>query len=165
MAMKGLLNTLEDASGETALMRAVREKNLALIEKLLLHGADPNLQDKNGKTALIMAIEDIANPNIPDKLGKTLALARSWSGTIALPLAIPVKDRATEAIRIEEAIQIVRKLVSAGADPDIKDNDGKTASDFTSNKAILDMLEDASKKKNKALTKTITINGLISHEK
>ena len=44
-----------DLHGNTALMYAIEEGHADVVEKLLAHGADVNLQDKSGHTPLIWA--------------------------------------------------------------------------------------------------------------
>jgi ankyrin repeat protein len=102
-----------------------------IIEILLNLGADPNIQDYYGETALMRAVEknkneiiqkllDLgADPNIQDKHGKT-ALMRA------------VERNAKEA---------VETLIHAGADLDTKDKEGRTTLDISIAKGHTEILE------------------------
>lgn len=89
------------------------------VEILLKNGADPNLKDKNGKTALMHAVvmlgtektvnlllEYGADPNLKDNEGYTALMHASCY------------------IKREKMIIILLKY---GADPNLQNNDGETA--------------------------------------
>ena len=103
--------------GRPVLMAYVWRDDTERTQKLLTHGADVNLHDSDGDTALHGAaqngnveiigllLDKGANPNAKNKLGGTpLMWAAVWG-----------KDDA------------VRLLLKRGADPSVKDNDGITA--------------------------------------
>lgn len=52
---KGVPVNTRDGSGDTALMIAVANQQVAVVKKLLARGADPTLVNRNGKTALELA--------------------------------------------------------------------------------------------------------------
>lgn len=62
-------NAYDDA-GNTALIYAVRANNSALVAVLLKHGADTNIQNKQGMTTLMYAAYEHADTNILQKLLK-----------------------------------------------------------------------------------------------
>ena len=89
------------------------------IASILLHyGADPNVRDYNGRTALVFAVligdemmnvllENGADPNIPDNDGRT-------------PLMLSAVDGGSDS-------EIAEILIEHGADVNIQDNSGVTA--------------------------------------
>lgn len=60
--MAGLDLDAQDDSGYTALMTAVLRDNLAAVELLLRLGADPDIENNDGETALILAVDDHKYP-------------------------------------------------------------------------------------------------------
>ena len=96
----------QDGNGETALMRAVRLKNVAMIKSLLVKGADPNRSDRFGDTAWILAYA-AENAEI-EKLFPPISLKRQPSNVLNafLRAAIARKDE----VRVKE-------LLARGADP------------------------------------------------
>ncbi len=99
------------------LMQAVKNNNIELTTQLLKKGADPNIQNEYGNTALIWAscndhiemvrllLEAGADPNIQNEYGKTALIWASCKGHI----------------------EIVRLLLEAGADPNFQNESGRTA--------------------------------------
>jgi ankyrin repeat protein len=104
-------------TGPTILMTYVWREENDIVKHLLARGANPNLHDEEGDTALHGAalrgnvdllkllLDAGANPNARNKLGGT---ALMWAGSYG----------AEEAARV---------LLERGADPSLKDNDGMTA--------------------------------------
>ena len=132
--------------------------------KLLLDaGANPNVKDDKGRTALIRASENGnievvkllldrgANLEAKDDWGRTALIWASWDGHIevvkllldagANPNAKDDKGRTAlmEASRYGYT-EIVRLLLGAGADRNIKDGDGKTVYDFATSVEIKRLL-------------------------
>lgn len=127
--------------------------------KKLVGKVDINLQDKDGYTALMIAVwknhENIVklllstpgiNVNITNNEGKTaLMRAASWTheNLVKLLLQVPnininAQDKhgitaLLEAV-LEENESIVKMLLNAGSDPDIRDKHGKTVIDDASEK-------------------------------
>ena len=88
------------------------------VKELLKLGVDPNIQDRNGGTALIYAartrgyidivkilLENGADPNIQDNDGVTALMLAS----------------------VERYPKIIKLLLENGADPNIQDDEGVTA--------------------------------------
>lgn len=107
--------------GESALMVAVQNCGPEIIQKLLDFGANVNAYDNDGWTALFhvtheeaakQLLEAGAKINIKDICGKT-------------PLIVAVEG---------DFNVVVRCLLENGADPDIRDNDGKCALDYKRSK-------------------------------
>ena len=99
--------------GKTALMFACSDSYLVMVDVLLKAGANPNLQDNEGRTALMMSstpkiiaklLEAGADPNIQDKDGNTMIMDRVYSSS--------------------DLVSIITKLVNYGLDFDLKNRDG-----------------------------------------
>jgi|GEM_PF-5845824 len=84
----------KDSSGFTELMSASMSRDETTIELLLRHGADPDIENDNGETALMLAIENAdyrsvkilslyANLNYANKYGDTaLSHAKYWGNQL-----------------------------------------------------------------------------------
>ncbi len=108
----------------------VNYSNLEIIKLLLAAGADVNLQDNEGKTALMYAAElglllsvdffltNGADPDLQDNNGRTALMY---------------------AIRRYENIDTVRLLLVARANVNLQDNEGKTALWLARNKGYTDI--------------------------
>ncbi len=108
------------ASGQTALMFAVRQGDAEMIKLLLANGADVNLADEKAQTALIHAcraekqdvvillLDNKADPNSVDSTGMT-------------PLMLATQ---------EDNLELVKILVAKGADTEFKNDDEKNADFF-----------------------------------
>ncbi|MDF7774192.1 ankyrin repeat domain-containing protein [Sphingomonas sp. AOB5] len=116
-----IVNTKDRATGEGALHIIARKGETVYLRFLLQKGANPNLQDSEGNTPMMVAvgasyIEGVqvlivykGNVNLPNSRGET-------------PLIRAVQLRNTE---------MVRELLKAGADPDRTDNiAGMSARDY-----------------------------------
>jgi ankyrin repeat protein len=113
----------------TPLTLAFRRGNMEIAQLLIEKGADPNIRDSFGETALMYAagsgkmdmvtalLEKGADPNIKNNNG--------WS---ALWYAVRNKN-------------MVTALLEKGADPNSRDNDGWTALIFAANHGIMDMVK------------------------
>lgn len=126
-------------TGETALIGAATGEHKDIVELLITAGADINAKSTEGQTALFQvsshdtfkAEEIIAflcskgiDVNAQDNNGDTaLMFAAGWN------------------LRYN-----VKKLLECHANPNIKNNSGKTAADFTTNDEVKQMLRDAMEK-------------------
>ena len=120
--------------GRTALISAAARGDLEVVNVLVMHGADVNVRDNKGFTALFHAIEarydEVANlllnhpkldPNARGLNGVTALISYTW----------------------RERRDAVQKLLDRGADVNAQDNDGDSAmhgAAQTGNVEILDML-------------------------
>ncbi|XP_028515034.1 serine/threonine-protein phosphatase 6 regulatory ankyrin repeat subunit A-like [Exaiptasia diaphana] len=116
---KDLDSNAVDNQGQTALIRAAFGGMTTIVDALITRGADVNIKDKKGNTALMHAIaqksEDIALAIV--KRSKDLKLnAVDNRGQTALMKA---------AINIMSTIAV--ELTKSGADVNMKDEEGKTA--------------------------------------
>jgi ankyrin repeat protein len=133
-----IVNTRDSSSGESALHIVVQRRDSQWLGFLLSRGADPNLRDSNGNTALALA----ARLGWTD--GVTALLARHANvnaandrGETPLILAVQRRDLAT-----------VRLLLASGADPKAADHiAGMSAQDYAArdsrSQAILKAIEEA----------------------
>ena len=113
----------------TALMHAARQGSLAGLRALMDEGADLNLVDPDGATALVIAIinanfdeaaalaEKGADPNIGDKEAKMAAL---YAAVDMHRLAIGHGRPNTKPSGQLDAVDLVKVLLAHGADPNQK---------------------------------------------
>lgn len=109
-----IINSRDADTGEGGIHIATRRTDLPWVGLMIKYGANVNLRDREGNTALILATiarwnEGInlflrvkAQPDIQNRLGETAMLK-----------AVQARDQ-----------QVVEMLVKAGANPDINDNSG-----------------------------------------
>ena len=107
-----ILNYKEPALGETALMVSTRENHLSIVNFLLEYGANPNIKNNEGDTALMYAV---SIPNNLDDIPRFRNI-RMWG--------------------------IAHLLLKHGANPLIKNNEGKTAYDIVVDGGIINRVKD-----------------------
>lgn len=100
----------KDANGKTALMRAVEKRREALVNLLVVVGADPNMGDKSGRTPLMAALTEPGWPH--DRMAINLLLRG------ANPSAKKVSGETPLTVAAEAGNDWgILLLVAAGADP------------------------------------------------
>ena len=116
-----------------------------VIELLVEYGADVNNADKGGVTALHMAVRDRsveavralldsgADPDMEDRGRKSTPLRRAVANT----------GRQGTVGKGKQAIQIVRLLIAAGANPSHVNRSGKSLIESTRNHMIRSLLQEA----------------------
>lgn len=144
----------ENPIGETALMIAVQCGNTEAVKLLLDAGADPNIQDELGLTALIKAaqgrtteavkllLDRGADPNIKNIENDT-ALQRAILVDNMETIKLLIEHEANPNIQrinsgwtalmlaaVRGRTEIMEMFIQAGADPDIKNDEGETAMDI-----------------------------------
>lgn len=116
-----LVDAQDDYNGNTALIYTAREGNIEAMRSLLIAGADPNIQNRYGDTALIIAVEnnniEVADLLINSRLLPSINLdIQNDYGNTALMLSLYHNNR-----------EIAFLLIYAGADPNIPNRDRDTA--------------------------------------
>jgi ankyrin repeat protein len=114
MSAQGGDVNFKDDRGITPLMYAAWVGSPEAMKILLDRGADPNLSNSSGSTALMLSVTEIAKVRLLIDRGANVNIA-STRGRTALLLAA-MSDR---------SVEIVRALLAAGADPKVEDA-GKT---------------------------------------
>ena len=132
----------KDASGNTALIAAITDRNEDYTAFLLNQGADPNLGGKGGDTPLIAA----ARVGYQDAVEWLLGQGAKVDGTNRMgetPLIVAVQQRQTALVQL---------LLAAGANPDKTDNAaGLSARDYAARDTrARDILQAIQAKKPKA---------------
>jgi ankyrin repeat protein len=110
-----VLNDHESA-GTTPLMHAAFERNPASMKLLLEAGANPNLANYTGSTALLWAADDLAKVRLLLAHGAKPD-SRTTEGTTPLIAAAMFRG----------CTPVLRALLDAGADPNAANRDGSTA--------------------------------------
>lgn len=115
-----VVNARDLASGESALHLVVQRRDTVWLGFLLGRGANPNLADKNGVTALQLASALGWSDGVEILVGKGASVdVSNAAGETPLIAAIHRRD-----------VVLVRALLKAGANPDRSDNSGRTARDY-----------------------------------
>lgn len=116
-----IINTRDPSTGEGALHIVTKRGDSKYLRYLLQQGADPNLRDGKGNTALILAVQlgqDNLVPILTD--GKANVNLGNSSGETPLIMAVHRRN-----------LELMRALIDAGADPDQTDIiAGKSARDY-----------------------------------
>lgn len=108
-------------SGESCLVAAIDTDNIEMVELLLNHGADPNLQDENSNTPLALAI---AAGNV-----KAVETLINYGVDINFQSGTNKNTPLIEAIR-EDQDTIFHLLLSRGANPRVKNYNGENTFAF-----------------------------------
>ena len=118
------------------------------IVELISGGADDNSCDKNGVTALHHAVR-FRFPFAVQALiehGADVNQVCRKSGSTPLHRAVTSTGAPGTAGKQQEAIEIIRLLIAAGADPLISNKSGGTPADYVKNEAIKLLLKPRIKK-------------------
>ncbi len=157
-------------NGRTLIMYAIKHRQYDVLRTLLEEGkADPNIQDKNGNTAVVHAVVkrnqkalDIllqanANVNIANEDGGTALIVAVLKNQAAIIIKL-LRAKANPNLQNKAGItalivavnrnkdEIVAMLLKAHADPEIIAENGKSAFDYAiknNNEVILNMLQEA----------------------
>jgi len=120
------------STGWTPIMYAAAKGHVAVIMQLVEHGADPNAADIYGWTPLMRAVREKQLPVVEAllRMPEVKILAKDEHGGTALHHAAEMGF-----------VEIVRRLVRAGADPTASDQSGLTPWMRASAKGHLDVIE------------------------
>lgn len=128
------VNVKAPESGASPLLTAVLARNVAMVDFLLENGAEVDVQDSDGVTALMTAVEDVELVNLLLDHGSDADL-QDTSGQTALLRASLLGNAAT-----------VESLLQHGADVDLATEDNLTpleAASAEGHTAIVEMLRAA----------------------
>ena len=115
----------QDAYGGTALIFAVTALRVDIVELLLGAKADPNQQNSRGRTALMFAVRGRGrrDPLRPASADIVRLLLQANADTNK-------QDGAgTTALMLARNVDVIRQLMAAGADPQLRDAQNLRASD------------------------------------
>jgi ankyrin repeat protein len=116
----GIINT-RGYSGVTPLTVAMRKRSSQYVNYLLQQGADPNFGEKNGDTALIVAA----------RLGYMEGVLTMLAHRATVDAANRQGETALIVATQNRQVQVVRRLLEAGASPTRTDNaSGLSARDY-----------------------------------
>lgn len=112
------------------------------LVELLMAGANIHAIDKNGVTALHHAVR-FRSPGAVKALiehGANVNQACRRSGSTPLHRAVTQTGAPGTKGRSQEALEIVRLLLAAGADPSMRNKAGRMPADYVSDEAIKALL-------------------------
>lgn len=133
---KGASIEAVDSKGRTALMWAAANGHTSVVEFLHGKGADINAQDSDGQTALMYATTRLSTATVQFLLknGADVNVQSKKQGFTALIIAASGGDE-----------KLVRLLLEYGADRNLAEHDGSTATDRArqgDHAAVVKLLED-----------------------
>ena len=138
-----------DEEGLTPLMMAAVTNDSVMVELLLRHKANPNLQNNVGMTALMAAAFNTseavmplllaggANPDLQDVKGRTALIVAAKQG-VNNPVTMLLEARANKELKDEKGntalmvacgerhLNVMTELLDGGADPNTRDLQGRT---------------------------------------
>lgn len=115
---------------------------------MLKAGADVHATDKNGVTALHHAVR-FRSPVAVETLieyGADVNQVCRRSGSTPLHRAVTTTGAPSTAGKRREALQIIRLLIAAGADPSITNKSGRKPADYVTDDAIRSLLNVQNRK-------------------
>jgi cytohesin len=125
---------------KTFLMIATESSDIEFVESLLKHGADPNIQDINGSTALMFTHYNIMckykeNLNIQNDIEIFELLLKHGADP-------NIRDKSFNQTVLHDVndINICKLLLKHGADPNIQDENGKTVLHYIKDSDICELL-------------------------
>ena len=119
------------------------EIQLDLIKILLKKGANINEKDKNGVSPLHRAVR-YRNPKVLEfliKIGANVNYADKRNASTALHKVVFNSGAPSIKGKSDEAIEIIKILLDNGANPNLKNNKGKTPIDYVKKDAVKKLFE------------------------
>lgn len=122
-----------DSDGRTALMHASKSRDPALVKWLLMHGADANSVDGEGRTPLFYAAEAGRLDVVEELL--------HWEPNLMLT-APKGEEKSLLQVAFEAGNnQLVKRLLEAGAEPDFELESGSTLMNLATNAGNAEIVE------------------------
>jgi ankyrin repeat protein len=141
---------LRNKQGETALIRAAQFDSDYLITRILKAGANPDIRDNTGRTAVFLTLLHLlikADPNIAVN-GKTALMAAAEAGNLRAVAAFVNSKRSAAAAALEAKTNLKeRTTLTALAtaldrlNPDLRDSSGRTALMIAAEKGFKEIVE------------------------
>jgi ankyrin repeat protein len=128
-------------NGYTPLLLAVQQlENEKVVEQLLLHGADANITEGSGKNALLLAVYSNRKEYISILLSKGIDInSRDEDGNTALHY--PMYNVLRNKMFLPLSKDISGLLIGEGADPHIKNKEGKSPLDLATKSGENELIE------------------------
>src|SRR5690606_33457403 len=128
--------------GTTPFHRACASNDIALIQYLLAHGADIHLYTAAQQTPMMLAVESRGRE---EEIIATLRVLKEAGAdpNVVHKVMYIIRERGGTALHYatqKGAKKVMRELVELGADPDVKDEDGRTALDYAMSRGWLTFL-------------------------
>ena len=117
---KTIVDSRDISKGHTGLHLAVQARDLAWTDYLLGLNANPNIADKNGVTPLSLAAQ----------IGFTEAVSLLTQRGARVDVPNSAGETPLIAAVHRRDLGLLRVLLRAGADPDRRDNSGRSARDY-----------------------------------
>jgi uncharacterized protein len=137
------MNTIYELSSVCAEQNPNYADQRRRLIALLKSGADIHATDKNGVTALHHAVRfrsPIAVRTLIEQGANVNQVCRK-SGSTPLHRAVTTTGAPSTAGKRQEAIEIIRLLIAAGADPSITNKSGRKPADYVKDDAIKSLLK------------------------
>ena len=127
------INSVDYTAGRSALIFAAVINDSSIVELLLQHGADPSLQDRQGGTAVLRAVDNGSYEVIESMLRSNMEID------------LKTKDDDGRSLMHSASVnghpRIIRLLEENGLNPNIKDKNGLTPLHDASSSGRLDVTE------------------------
>jgi uncharacterized protein len=130
------------ARGTTPFHRACASNNIELIQYLLTHGADITLHTAHAETPIMVAINGRGREDEIIATVRALRAAGAEINTVQQIMYI-TRNHGGTALHFatrKGSQKLMTELVTLGADPDLKDQDGLTALDYAMSRGWLPFL-------------------------